>query len=85
MSPTASDKLPDFSLMQITKFVVATVLSASALFAAPLRVAIIGLEHGHVTGFLNGGSALVPMLRSYSRRPSDTPQQCWNALAGVFT
>jgi scyllo-inositol 2-dehydrogenase (NADP+) len=29
-------------------------------FSAPLRVAIVGLEHGHVTGFLNGGSALVP-------------------------
>ena len=33
---------------------------AWAASAAPLRVAIVGLEHGHVSGFLNGGSALVP-------------------------
>lgn len=36
--------------------------AASSLFAqspAPLRVAIIGLAHGHVSGFLTGG-ALVP-------------------------
>ncbi|MGH9807396.1 MAG: Gfo/Idh/MocA family protein, partial [Terriglobia bacterium] len=36
------------------------ILPACALLAAPLRVAIVGLEHGHVSGFLNGGSALVP-------------------------
>ena len=35
-------------------------LYTSALLTAPLRVAIVGLEHGHVAGFLNGGSALVP-------------------------
>ena len=35
-------------------------LSVSVVCCAPLRVAIIGLEHGHVSGFLNGGSALVP-------------------------
>ena len=42
------------------KLAVTTLLSAYTLLAAPLRVAIIGLEHGHVSGFLNGGSALVP-------------------------
>jgi glucose-fructose oxidoreductase len=42
------------------KLAVAALLSAYTLLAAPLRVAIIGLEHGHVSGFLNGGSALVP-------------------------
>ena len=46
--------------MRITKLAIATLCLASALVAAPLRVAIISLEHGHVTGFLNGGSALVP-------------------------
>ena len=35
-------------------------LSGCTLLAAPLRVAIVGLNHGHITGFLNGGSALVP-------------------------
>jgi glucose-fructose oxidoreductase len=34
-------------------------LSAGTALGAPLRVAIIGLNHGHVSGFLNGG-ALVP-------------------------
>src|SRR5580704_9369147 len=42
------------------KLAVAAILSVGTLLAAPLRVAIIGLEHGHVSGFLNGGSALVP-------------------------
>jgi glucose-fructose oxidoreductase len=46
--------------MQISRLAVAAMLSASALFSAPLRVVVIGLEHGHVSGFLNGGSALVP-------------------------
>ena len=32
---------------------------ASVSYGAPLRVAIIGLTHGHVSGFLNGG-ALAP-------------------------
>src|ERR1700760_2545533 len=32
---------------------------AQPVSAAPLRVAIIGLAHGHVAGFLKGG-ALVP-------------------------
>ncbi|HEX4810155.1 MAG TPA: Gfo/Idh/MocA family oxidoreductase [Bryobacteraceae bacterium] len=41
------------------KLIIATILSASVLFGAPLRVAIIGLEHGHFGGFLNGG-ALAP-------------------------
>jgi glucose-fructose oxidoreductase len=41
-----------------TLLLVATLSACSAL-AAPLRVAIIGLNHGHVGGFLNGG-ALVP-------------------------
>ncbi len=34
-------------------------LFAGPLIAAPLRVGIVGLAHGHVSGFLNGG-ALVP-------------------------
>jgi predicted dehydrogenase len=42
------------------KLAVTALLSSYTLLAAPLRVAIIGLEHGHVSGFLNGGSALVP-------------------------
>jgi predicted dehydrogenase len=42
------------------KLALAAMLSATVLCCAPLRVAIIGLEHGHVSGFLNGGSALVP-------------------------
>jgi predicted dehydrogenase len=45
--------------MHILKLTLAAVLSASTLLCAPLRVAIIGLEHGHVGGFLNGG-ALAP-------------------------
>jgi glucose-fructose oxidoreductase len=46
--------------MPTMKLAVTAVLSACTLLAVPLRVAIIGLEHGHVSGFLNGGSALVP-------------------------
>jgi predicted dehydrogenase len=46
--------------MQTMKLAVTAVLSACTLLSAPLRVAIIGLDHGHVSGFLNGGSALVP-------------------------
>ena len=46
--------------MKIVNAAAILVFFASALFPAPLRVAIIGLEHGHVTGFLNGGSNLVP-------------------------
>ncbi len=34
-------------------------MAAQPLLCAPLRVGIIGLEHGHVGGFLNGG-ALTP-------------------------
>ncbi len=52
---SGSDKLTAFM-----KLAVVAMLSASVLLSAPLRVAIIGLEHGHVSGFLNGGSALVP-------------------------
>ncbi len=44
----------------LKKLAIAAFLSASAMFPSPLRVAIIGLAHGHVSGFLNGGSALVP-------------------------
>lgn len=58
MLERGSDKLP-LNPMPTLKFVFAAVLSASVLFGAPLRVAIIGLEHGHVGGFLNGG-ALTP-------------------------
>ncbi len=46
--------------MPYIRFTVLALLSACTLFSAPLRVAIVGLEHGHVTGFLEGGSALVP-------------------------
>ena len=45
--------------MRLSTIGLAAMLMASAVTAAPLRVAIIGLEHGHVSGFLNGG-ALVP-------------------------
>jgi predicted dehydrogenase len=43
-----------------------TLLTALALPAAPLRVAIIGLNHGHISGFLNGG-ALVPAGAAWHR------------------
>lgn len=46
--------------MRILKLICAAILPVWALCAAPLRVAIVGLEHGHVRGFLAGGSALVP-------------------------
>src|ERR1700694_1206265 len=46
--------------MPAMKLAFTAVLSACTLIAAPLRGAITGLEHGHVSGFLNGGSALVP-------------------------
>lgn len=42
------------------RLAVVAMMSGWSLFAAPLRVAIVGLNHGHITGFLNGGSALVP-------------------------
>ncbi|MGC2657619.1 MAG: Gfo/Idh/MocA family oxidoreductase [Bryobacteraceae bacterium] len=45
--------------MPILKLAFAAILSVSISFGAPLRVAIIGLEHGHVGGFLRGG-ALAP-------------------------
>jgi glucose-fructose oxidoreductase len=45
--------------MHKLSFVAIAMLSALTASAAPLRVAIIGLNHGHVSGFLNG-SALVP-------------------------
>ncbi len=45
---------------QIRSFLYLFSLLSLSLSAAPLRVAVIGLEHGHVGGFLNGGTALVP-------------------------
>jgi predicted dehydrogenase len=42
------------------KLAAAVFLAISVLSCAPLRVGIVGLEHGHVAGFLKGGSALVP-------------------------
>ncbi len=45
--------------MRILKFLLAAMMFSGALAAAPLRVAIIGLNHGHISGFLNGGN-LVP-------------------------
>lgn len=47
------------SLLHSFKLAFAAAFSASLLCSAPLRVAIIGLEHGHVAGFLHA-SALVP-------------------------
>ena len=41
------------------RLAVCCVLLAGALEAAPLRIGIVGLEHGHVAGFLRGG-ALTP-------------------------
>lgn len=41
--------------MLITRILLAH-LCAVSLAAAPLRVAIIGMNHGHITGFLNGGN-----------------------------
>jgi glucose-fructose oxidoreductase len=46
--------------MRLIRFAFALSFFACILYSAPLRVAVIGLEHGHVSGFLNGGSALVP-------------------------
>ncbi|MBV8830764.1 MAG: Gfo/Idh/MocA family oxidoreductase [Acidobacteriaceae bacterium] len=46
-------------LKRASQIVLLALLSLPAP-SAPLRVAIIGLEHGHASGFLNGGSALVP-------------------------
>jgi glucose-fructose oxidoreductase len=46
--------------MRLPPLLLALPLFTSLLSAAPLRVAVIGLEHGHVSGFLNGGGALVP-------------------------
>jgi predicted dehydrogenase len=42
-----------------TSIFVLSLMAADICFAAPLRVGIISLEHGHVAGFLNGG-ALTP-------------------------
>ncbi|HEY3839393.1 MAG TPA: Gfo/Idh/MocA family oxidoreductase [Bryobacteraceae bacterium] len=49
-----------------TKLAAALMLLAGTLPAAPLRVAIIGLNHGHISGFLNGG-ALVPAGGAWHR------------------
>ncbi|MBV9265453.1 MAG: Gfo/Idh/MocA family oxidoreductase [Acidobacteriaceae bacterium] len=46
--------------MRFGKLALAIFVPVIVTTAAPLRVAIVGLEHGHVDGFLNGGSALVP-------------------------
>ena len=48
------------------KLTAALTLLAGTLSAAPLRVAIIGLNHGHIGGFLNGG-ALVPAGGAWHR------------------
>ncbi len=47
-------------MKRLSLAVLVTFLSSCLCPAAPLRVAIVGLAHGHVTGFLNGGSNLVP-------------------------
>jgi hypothetical protein len=49
------------------RLAVVVLLSGSSMLAAPLRVAIIGLNHGHVNGFLNGG-ALVPASDASAKR-----------------
>jgi glucose-fructose oxidoreductase len=48
------------------KRLLTTLVLAASLPAAPLRVAIIGLNHGHISGFLNGG-ALVPAGGAWHR------------------
>jgi glucose-fructose oxidoreductase len=45
--------------MPKVRIILLAFLVAGAAYAAPLRVGIIGLVHGHAAGFLNG-SALVP-------------------------
>ena len=57
--------------------------------AAPLRVGIIGLQHGHVAGFLNGG-ALTP-AGGASHRPDiqvvgivETDQALFDKYAARF-
>jgi glucose-fructose oxidoreductase len=45
--------------MKTMKLVFVAMMSGWALLGAPLRVAIVGLNHGHISGFLNGGN-LVP-------------------------
>ncbi|MBV9157983.1 MAG: Gfo/Idh/MocA family oxidoreductase [Acidobacteriaceae bacterium] len=47
-------RIAGFALMTVT-----AVMHAQAPSATPLRIGIVGLAHGHVAGFLNGG-ALVP-------------------------
>ena len=42
--------------MYTLRLIPVAIFSACVLYCAPLRVAIIGLEHGHVGGFLNGGN-----------------------------
>lgn len=52
--------------MNIVRIAFVGMLSAWALCGAPLRVAIVGLNHGHISGFLNGG-ALVPAGGAWHR------------------
>ena len=47
-------RIAGFALMTVT-----AVMRAQAPSATPLRIGVVGLAHGHVAGFLNGG-ALVP-------------------------
>ncbi|MBV9765250.1 MAG: Gfo/Idh/MocA family oxidoreductase [Acidobacteriaceae bacterium] len=47
-------RIAGFALMTVT-----AAMHAQAPSATPLRIGIVGLAHGHVAGFLNGG-ALVP-------------------------
>jgi predicted dehydrogenase len=67
-----------------------TCLAAEPPAAAPLRVGIIGLEHGHVAGFLNGG-ALTP-AGGASHRPDvqvvgivEPNQQLFDKYAARFS
>ena len=48
------------------KFLAVAAMLVSSLSGAPLRVAIVGLNHGHISGFLNGG-ALVPAGGAWHR------------------
>jgi predicted dehydrogenase len=50
-------QIPRFPALMLAVF--STVLRAQSPSSPPLRLGIVGLAHGHVAGFLNGG-ALVP-------------------------
>ena len=76
------------SIFALTLLATGVCLAADSS-AAPLRVGIIGLQHGHVAGFLNGG-ALTP-AGGASHRPDiqvvgivETDQALFDKYAVVF-